>query len=103
MKPDLIGLPKGYQRPNKPFIVAEIRRLEDQVSLGQISHGRFVEILNEMAINWHNSNKAMEEKQMHSEEEIIDFAIHVRKLCIRYGSRSLKSVKKLYSDYKKNG
>lgn len=59
MKPDLIGMPKGYKRPNKPFIIAEIRRLEDQVSLGQISYGRFVEILNEMAIKWCKNNKPL--------------------------------------------
>jgi len=38
----------------KLFIVANIRELEKQVALGEISYSRMVEIMNEMAYNFYN-------------------------------------------------
>lgn len=38
---------------DKFIITAEMRDLENQVSLGEISYSRMIEILNEKAYGWH--------------------------------------------------
>jgi len=38
----------------KPFTISFIRDLEKQVYIGEISHSRMVEILNEIAENFYN-------------------------------------------------
>ncbi len=39
----------------KPFSVGLLRQITDYYDEGKISYGRMVEILNEIAIEWHNS------------------------------------------------
>ena len=41
--------------PDKPFHIAFLREITDQYDAGEISYGRMVEMLNEVAIKWHNS------------------------------------------------
>lgn len=41
--------------PNKPFHIAFLREITDQYDAGEISYGKMVEMLNEVAMKWHNS------------------------------------------------
>ena len=38
----------------KPFHIAFVREITDQYESGDISYGKMVELLNEIAIKWHN-------------------------------------------------
>lgn len=41
--------------PDKPFHIAFLREITDQYDAGEISYGKMVEMLNDVAIKWHNS------------------------------------------------
>ena len=38
---------------DKPFHIAFLREITDQYDAGEISYGRMVEMLNEVAMKWH--------------------------------------------------
>lgn len=42
---------------NKPFNIALIRDIMDHYDLGEISFSKMVEMLNDIAIKWHEQNK----------------------------------------------
>lgn len=39
----------------QPFTIGILKQITDQYDAGEISYGRMVEMLNEVAIKWHNS------------------------------------------------
>jgi hypothetical protein len=42
---------------NKPFTTAILREITDQWERGEISYGKMVEMLNDIAIKWQNENR----------------------------------------------
>ena len=47
--------PKSFEE--KPFHYAFLREITDQYESGDISYGKMVELLNEIAIKWHNKRQ----------------------------------------------
>jgi hypothetical protein len=69
----------------KVFKLATIRKLEQQVSLGKISHSRMVEILNEMAFKAYNDNsndsKESEVREYKFCDECQQVTLHINGYC----------------------
>ncbi len=42
---------------NKAFTIGKVREIMDNWEQGEISYGKMVEMLNDIAINWHEKNK----------------------------------------------
>ena len=42
---------------DKPFSIGILREITDQYESGEISYGKMVELLNEIAIKWHNKQQ----------------------------------------------
>ena len=42
---------------DKPFHYAFLREITDQYDAGEISYGKMVDLLNEIAIKWHNKQQ----------------------------------------------
>lgn len=42
----------------KPFHYAFLREITDQYDAGEISYGKMVDLLNEIAIKWHNKQQS---------------------------------------------
>lgn len=49
----------------KPFHYAFLREITDQYEEGEISYGKMVEMLNEVAIKWHNQQLEAEVDKVH--------------------------------------
>ena len=49
----------------KPFHIGFLRKITDQYEEGEISYGRMVEMLNEVAIKWHNQQLEAELDKVH--------------------------------------
>ena len=45
------------QQEDKPFNIGSLREITDLYEEGEISYGRMVELLNEIAIKWHNQQQ----------------------------------------------
>ena len=45
------------QQKDKPFNIGSLREITDLYEEGEISYGRMVELLNEIAIKWHNKQQ----------------------------------------------
>jgi len=45
------------QQEDKPFNTGSLREITDLYESGEISYGKMVELLNEIAIKWHNKQQ----------------------------------------------
>lgn len=55
----------------KPFNVAFLREITDMYELGEISYGRMVEMLNEIAMNWFKKQQQITESWDDIEQEYL--------------------------------
>lgn len=46
-----------YEIPSRPFNTASLREITDQYDRGDISYGKMVDLINEKAILWHNTER----------------------------------------------
>lgn len=51
--------------PDKPFHIGSLREITDLHDFGEISYSRMVEMLNEVAIEWHNLQLKAEVDKVH--------------------------------------
>lgn len=50
---------------DKPFRVGSLREITDLYEEGEISYGKMIEMLNEIAIKWHNQQLEVEVNKVH--------------------------------------
>lgn len=61
----------------QPFTIGILKQITDQYDAGEISYGKLVELLNDVALKWHNSTisktetvKTMAQQRLYTEEQV---------------------------------
>lgn len=80
----------------QPFTIGILREITDLYEEGEISYGRMVEMLNDVAMKWHNSTisktetvKTMAQQRLYTEEQVRE-SIELSRLVELFGARDIR-------------